>query len=300
MSKKILYLLGIALTLILGMFLYQNYCCNCCMKPPKLDDSTTVVNNKRTGLVPFTIKGSDFDYHCNDNIKFVKNETAALVPFSDSVAIGFKNLKTALQSNPNKKIKITGYSTSDEKNTTTFPNLALARANDLKKYLISTGFDANSFVLEGEIKDKWEMISDTLIGPASFNIIENEPASNNQWEVLKAKINANPLILYFNTNESRENLSTEELTKIAEIATYLKNVPNAKVSIVGHSDSVGAREANIVLGQSRAEFAKAFLIKKGIDSKQIETSSQGPDNPIADNTSEEGKSKNRRTVVTIK
>jgi outer membrane protein OmpA-like peptidoglycan-associated protein len=95
-------------------------------------------------------------------------------------------------------------------------------------------------------------------------------------------------------------LSTEELTKIAEITTYLKNVPNAKVSIVGHSDSVGAREANIVLGQSRAEFAKAFLIKKGIDSKQIETSSQGPDNPIADNTSEEGKSKNRRTVVTIK
>ena len=72
------------------------------------------------------------------------------------------------------------------------------------------------------------------------------------------------------------------------------------VSVVGHTDNVGTRELNMKLGQTRADFAKKQLINEEIDSNKIETSSQGPDEPIADNSAAEGKSKNRRTVVTIK
>ncbi|HEY6144556.1 MAG TPA: OmpA family protein [Flavobacterium sp.] len=296
MSKKTLYLLGILLTLVLGAFLYQNFCSSCCMEPPKLDETMTVVDSPSAGLDPFVIQGDDFDYRCNDNIKFVKNEFAAIVPFSDSVTIGFEKLKMNLESNPNKTIKITGFATSDEKNTSTYPNLAIARANDLKNYLVSKGFNSNVFELDGVIKDKWQMISDTLIGPASFNV----GLVTDEWALFKNKINGDPLMLYFETNKSSKILKEDKEKRIEEIASYLKNVPGSMVVIVGHSDTVGARDLNMVLGQSRAEFAKKILVSKGIDSDRIETSSQGPDSPIADNGNEEGRSKNRRTVITIK
>ena len=61
----------------------------------------------------------------------------------------------------------------------------------------------------------------------------------------------------------------------------------------------GSRTTNIKLGQERADFAKQYLINNGISDAKIKTSSQGPDSPIASNTTDEGRSKNRRTVVTL-
>ena len=146
------------------------------------------------------------------------------------------------------------------------------------------------------------MVSDTLVGPVSFEILKNQVkgSPSNDWVKVRETINANPLVLYFDTNKSSENLSSEEQNRVAEIAKYIKNVPDAMVSVVGHTDNVGTRELNMKLGQTRADFAKKQLINEEIDSNKIETSSQGPDEPIADNSTAEGKSKNRRTVVTIK
>ena len=293
--------MGIAATLILGAFFYQKFCCSCCANSPTPDDSTDV-GSQTLVLDPFKIQGENFDYHCIDNIKFVKNGSEAVTPFADSVAIGFEKLKLELASNPNEIIRITGYATSDEKNTSTFPNLALARANDIKNYFVTNGFKDNQFELNGIIKDKWQMVSDTLVGPVSFEILKNQVkgSPSNDWVKVRETINANPLVLYFDTNKSSENLSSEEQNRVAEIAKYIKNVPDAMVSVVGHTDNVGTRELNMKLGQTRADFAKKQLINEEIDSNKIETSSQGPDEPIADNSTAEGKSKNRRTVVTIK
>jgi outer membrane protein OmpA-like peptidoglycan-associated protein len=301
MSKKNIYLLGIVLTLVLGAFLYQNFCCNCCAKPPKLEETTSVIGS-HADLNFFAIQGARFNYHSNDNIKFVKNEKQAVLPFSDSIVMGFEKLKEELQANPNTKIKISGFATSDETNTSDYPNLAIARANAMKNYLVSKGFDSNTFELEGIVKEKWQMISDTLIGPVSFNIIQNPEAkiTTDDWALLKNKINEDPLTLYFNTNQATEELTAEESSRIADIVNYVKHVPNAIIRVVGHSDAVGTRDLNIKLGQSRAEFVKRYLIQKGFNSNQIEISSEGPDTPIADNASAAGRAKNRRTVITIK
>jgi outer membrane protein OmpA-like peptidoglycan-associated protein len=146
------------------------------------------------------------------------------------------------------------------------------------------------------------MVSDTLVGPVSFEIIPNQISAtpSDDWTKLKEKINANPLVLYFNTNQTSDNLTAEEQSRVAEITNYIENVPASMVNVVGHTDNVGARDLNVILGQTRANFAKKYLIKKGIDASRIETSSQGPDSPIADNATTEGKTKNRRTVITIK
>ena len=303
MSKKTLYLLGIAITIILGTFLYLKFCCNCCMKTPTVDTekmSTTV--SQDADLVPFNLNGPGIDYHATDNLKFIKNSTALIQPVNDSVAIGIENLKTFLIENPKQKVTITGYATSDETNSTTFENLGLARANDVKNYFVSKGLTASQFDTKGEIIDKWTMVLDTLIGPVGykFETLDTTAVENDEWGILKEKINTDPLTLYFNTNKSSEKLNVSQKQKVTDIAKYMDHVKDANVLVVGHSDNVGNRDANIILAQKRADFIKEYLAKNSIEATRIQTESKGPDEPKSDNNTAEGKATNRRTIITIK
>jgi OmpA-OmpF porin, OOP family len=303
MSKKTSYLLGIALTIILGTFLYQKFCCNAAC------GDCASGNSEKVAVAPidvssnkFALKGTDFNYQCNDNFKFMKNGFNNILPVGDSVNMGINNLKMFFDKNPNQKLLITGYATSDEKNTSAYPNLGEARANDIKNYFVSKGFSAAKFDTKGEIREVWKMNADTLLGPADYKILTSEMATTEKidWNVMKTKLNANPLILYFNTGQAEINLSAEERQKVADLVHYLDNVPDSKLSAVGHTDNAGNRDTNIKLGLNRANFAKEYLAKNGVSVDKIETSSKGPDEPIADNKTADGKAKNRRTVVTIK
>ncbi|WKL49166.1 OmpA family protein [Flavobacterium pectinovorum] len=302
MSKKALYLLGIAITIILGTFLYLKFCCNCSMKTPTVTTEKTPAVVNDTTMVRFILNGSGIDFRTGDNLKFIKNSPALITPVSDSIGIGIENLKTFLASNSKQKVIITGYAISDETNSTTFENLGLARAKEVKNYFVSKGLTASQFDTKGEIIKNWKMISDTLIGPVEYKFpaLDTTTVVNNEWNTLKEKINSDPLILHFNTNKASDNLNAVEKQKVTDILNYLKNVKDATVLVVGHSDNVGNREANVVLGQKRAEFSKDYLVKNGIDPERITAESKGPDEPIGENTTAEGKANNRRTVITIK
>jgi len=303
MSKKALYLLGIVITIILGTFLYLKFCCNCTMKTPAVDTekvSKVVAPDETT--VPFILNGSGIDYHTNDNIKFLKSSPTALLPVGDSVSIGIQNLKTFLIANPKQKITVTGYATSDETNTTTFENLGLARANDIKKYFVSQGLPDTQLTTKGEVIDKWQTKKDTLFGPVkyAFEAPEAAPAVTDEWVILKEKINGDPLVLHFNTNKASDKLTAPEKEKVADLVKYMEHVKEAVIVAVGHSDNVGNRDSNVALGQKRAEFTKNYLSKNGVDGSRITAESKGPDEPIGENTTAEGRANNRRTVITIK
>lgn len=303
MSKKALYLLGIAITIILGAYLYLKFCCNCSEKITTDDTPKAAVPTvQEPNFVPFVLNGPGIEYQTNDNLKFLKNSATLIMPVSDSVINGIQKLKSFLVSNPKQKVVITGYTTSDETNSTTFENLGLARANEVKNYFVSEGLSEKQFSTKGEIIDKWKMSADTLLGPSNytFETIDSTSTSTDEWTALKDKINADPLVLHFNTNQSRETLTSLEKQKVADIVKYTENVKDAVVLAVGHSDNVGNRDSNIVLGQKRAEFSKNYLSKNGINPARIETQSKGPDEPIGDNNTSEGKASNRRTVITIK
>jgi OmpA-OmpF porin, OOP family len=304
MSKKALYILGILATIGIGTYFYNSMCCPCCEKP--LQGNEPVVAQSDTkgkgDYNKFNISGKDMTYECYDNFRFLSNDFKNIQPVNDSINNGIGLLKTYFDKNKDKLV-ITGYALNSEKNTSAFPNLALARANNLKDYFVSKGIASNRFELKGELRDAWKMSKDTLLGTADFKILEGEEIATQKVEdftVLKAKINANPLILYFQTNQTDVDLSVEDRQKVADLARFLDNVAGTKLSAVGHTDNVGDRAKNTILGLERAEFAKSYLSKNGIAASKVVTSSKGPDEPIADNQTDEGKSKNRRTVVTIK
>ena len=78
------------------------------------------------------------------------------------------------------------------------------------------------------------------------------------------------------------------------IARKLANRPTMRVAIIGHTDSLGITEENILLSRSRASAVKAYLIKQGINANRIETEGLGDSQPRATNSTEAGRRANRR------
>ncbi len=71
------------------------------------------------------------------------------------------------------------------------------------------------------------------------------------------------------------------------------------VEIAGHTDSIASSEFNQKLSEGRAKTVRDYLIKKGIDKNRVTAVGYGETQPVADNGSEEGREKNRRTEVRI-
>lgn len=67
----------------------------------------------------------------------------------------------------------------------------------------------------------------------------------------------------------------------------------------GHTDSIGSDAYNQKLSVRRAEAVKAYLVKKGIDSKKVYTEGKGEKQPVASNKTKEGRAKNRRVVIEV-
>jgi len=77
-------------------------------------------------------------------------------------------------------------------------------------------------------------------------------------------------------------------------AEWLRENPDATVTIEGHCDDRGTNEYNLALGDRRAESAKAFLVDLGIDSMRLTTISYGEERPVDPRNTEEAWAKNRR------
>ncbi|MDA3945128.1 MAG: OmpA family protein [Helicobacteraceae bacterium] len=102
------------------------------------------------------------------------------------------------------------------------------------------------------------------------------------------------------TFESRSyNINDASYAEVEEFATFLKENPQYKAEIVGHTDSVGKKEYNMTLSQGRANSAKKALIKEGVAASRLKSRGRGELEPIANNRTPEGRQANRRIEVKL-
>jgi len=101
----------------------------------------------------------------------------------------------------------------------------------------------------------------------------------------------------FETNKATltPNLK-ENLAKIAGILIVYKE---PKIQIEGHTDSTGTREHNQKLSDERANAVMGYLVEQGVTADRLTALGLGPDKPIADNKTKEGRAKNRRVDLVI-
>lgn len=103
--------------------------------------------------------------------------------------------------------------------------------------------------------------------------------------------------VHFKSNTAE--LEAISFVELEELFLFLKNNDRVKVEISGHTDATGNEGLNKLLSQQRADAVAGYLIKKGIDKSRLIVRGYGATQPVADNETEYGKAKNRRTEMTI-
>jgi OOP family OmpA-OmpF porin len=104
--------------------------------------------------------------------------------------------------------------------------------------------------------------------------------------------------IYFETDSSKMGLDSRAV--VDEIGSFMKAYENTVVDIDGNTDSSGSRGHNVELSRERAETVKRYLVDKfGFPPNRMHTAGNGPDRPISDNTTTEGREKNRRTDIKV-
>lgn len=103
--------------------------------------------------------------------------------------------------------------------------------------------------------------------------------------------------IFFDYNSS--DLRPEYLSSLASIIATMKDKPNAKVIIIGHTDYVGSEKFNNELGLKRANAIKDLLVQAGVSSDRIVTDSKGKVEPIADGKYKVSSMMNRRAEIKI-
>jgi len=102
--------------------------------------------------------------------------------------------------------------------------------------------------------------------------------------------------ILFDTNKS--TLKPESEAAIREVAKLLTENPTLKLLVVGHTDSVGVFEQNMVLSKDRADaVVKALTTTHGIAPARLKAAGCGPAAPVASNKTEDGRAKNRRVEL---
>lgn len=124
------------------------------------------------------------------------------------------------------------------------------------------------------------------------------PAAEETFEELKAgkAIVLNNVLF----EQSEYVLLKESYEELNKLLNTLKKYPSLRIEITGHTDNMGDPRLNLALSENRAKVVASYLIRHGIDENRVEAKGYGSTRPVADNTVEAERTKNRRVEFIVK
>lgn len=125
----------------------------------------------------------------------------------------------------------------------------------------------------------------SLLGACLYAQGPTTTATPNDWEEINFEFNSSIL--------------SDGYPSMLRLAELLKQHPDYKVAVTGHTDYVGTARYNDKLALARANAVRDFLVKYGAGSGQISTNGAGKNNPEVNNRTKEGRFINRRVVLSV-
>ena len=106
--------------------------------------------------------------------------------------------------------------------------------------------------------------------------------------------------LYINFDTGKSVIRDESMPIIDQIVQMLNSNPELKLSVEGHTDNVGSPASNKTLSEARAKSVVSAIVSQGVAADRLSPDGFGQDKPIADNSTDEGRAKNRRVELVKK
>ncbi|MEZ5034908.1 MAG: OmpA family protein [Chitinophagaceae bacterium] len=135
----------------------------------------------------------------------------------------------------------------------------------------------------------------------NFLMLNKSPDSTYQKNIALQPIELNATIvlknIFFDVNQYE--LKPESKVELDKLVQLLNENPTMKIEISGYTDNVGQAADNKILSVNRAKAVVTYLVEKNIAAGRLTAKGFGETNPIADNNTEEGRAKNRRTEMKI-
>ena len=118
-------------------------------------------------------------------------------------------------------------------------------------------------------------------------------------EIQKVEIGAQVVLNNIFYESGRTELTPESETELLDLVEMLSQNPTMLLEISGHTDNVGSLATNNRISQERAKSVVEHLVRKGIEGNRLTYRGYGPTQPVADNSTEEGRSINRRVEFKV-
>jgi outer membrane protein OmpA-like peptidoglycan-associated protein len=187
-------------------------------------------------------------------------------------------------------------------------NVVVTITNDANQNTTTVQSNSENGIFQSQLEAESDF---TLVGKkASYisNIVKvstkglNRSATlfvNLELAIEEAKVGQSIVLnnIYFEVGKATVN--TDFSTDLDKLVRFLKDNSETKIEIQGHTDSTGSLKLNNKLSQTRANSIVDYLVKQGVDSLRISAKGFGPSLPIADNSTTEGRAKNRRVVIKV-
>ena len=235
----------------------------------------------------------DFNVSLHDNLLFAQSDCMYESPISDSLNIVFQSLADHLQTNNDRILLLTGQYQNAETNNCPGDNLGLARAVSVKQLLVDKGADNAQIRLASSDESLVDLVDDKIMGGVAYSFI------NGDLTDVEQRLRESNITLYFDTNSENILLDADQEQYFDDLKYLLSRNSDIKASVTGHTDDQGPSSGNRRLSKKRAETVRDFMVDEGISVDQIVAKGMGPDEPIANNNTDEGRAQNRRVEITV-
>ncbi len=273
--------------------------------------------------IPFTVSDGNFQTKSEHSIIFEVSDWEPTIPMQALASL--KSVALYLANNSEKKLILTGRFGLDELNDSDFPNNGIARAQAIKKELISYGAPDQLIEIKADSLPQMKLTCGKIMRGIDFDfekqesIASVEPVEAKEKEE-KEETNLNNIssdevetnlntestfqekktyIVFYDENTFKPMVDEEMDSYFKSLTNYLKEHPKNRLLLMGHTDNIGDQSKHFNFGKYRARKLRDVLLEYGIEKRRIKTDSKGSSEPLGSNSTSEGRNQNRRVEISI-